>query len=163
MGIHGLDALELLIQQHEEVEYLIEQLHDEHLADDRKMYLFFELADKLAAHAAMEETLFYPAVLAKQIDPELATEHVAIKQVLADMLGTELDDPRFETRLNVLEEEFIHHAREQEEGELFPRVRRVMSTDERFALGVEMLALYEQLLTQRPPEQAPRIEEPARL
>ena len=163
MGIHGLDALELLIQQHEEIEYLIEQLHDEHLAHDRKMDLFFELADKLAAHAAMEETLFYPAVLAKQIDPGLATEHLAIKRVLADMLGTELDDPRFETRLDILEEEVIHHAREQEEGELFPRVRHVMSAEERFDLGHEMLALYEQLLTQRPREDAPEIEEPAPL
>jgi len=109
----------------------------------------------------MEETLFYPAVQ-DRIGVEVS-EHLGVKRVLADMLGTELDDPRFETRLNLLEEEVVHHAREQEEGELFPKVRRVMSSDERFELGSEMLALYEQLLTRRPPDDARELEQSARL
>src|SRR5258705_12796247 len=93
-----VDALDLLRRQHDEVARLIEELHDESLDEDRKMYVFFELADKLAAHAAMEEQLFYPAVRAKQTEGvllEFTEEHLGIKRVLADMLGTDLDDPRF--------------------------------------------------------------------
>jgi hypothetical protein len=157
-----LDALELLTQQHAEVESLIDQLHDEGLPETDKMDLFLELADKLAAYAAVEETLFYPAVRAKLIEPDFAVENFAIRRVLSDMLGTELDDPRFEVRLNVLEEEFVHHACEREEADLFPTLRRVMSVEERLALGDAMRELYDQLLTQRPRD-VRSIEEPAPL
>ena len=162
-----LDALDLLIQQHDEVADLIEQLQDEELEGDRKMYVFFELADKLAAHAAMEEQVFYPAVRAEETEEillESTEEHLAIKRVLADMMGTELDDPRFDAQLSVLQEEVEHHAREEEEQELFPKLRRLMSSEQLAALGGEMLSVFEQLLTQRPRDEVPKqTKKPAKL
>ena len=56
-----IDALELLTQQHDEVEDLIGQIEDSDDADE-KMELFQELADKIAAHSSIEEKLFYPTV-----------------------------------------------------------------------------------------------------
>ncbi|HEY5952632.1 MAG TPA: hemerythrin domain-containing protein, partial [Kofleriaceae bacterium] len=114
-----LNALDLLTEQHDEVDQLMKRLEDEELEGEQKMFVFYELADKLAAHAAMEEQVFYPAVLAKQTEEmllEATEEHLAIKRVLADMLVTELDDPRFDSLLSVLQEEVEHHAREEEEG-----------------------------------------------
>ena len=154
-----LNAIDFLIQQHDEVDALIERLQDEELEGQQKMFVFFEFADKLAAHAAMEEQLFYPAVLAKQTEDNLLEstfEHLAMKRVLADLLLTELDDPRFDAQLSILQEEIEHHAREEEEGKLFPMVQEMMSTEELAALGGEMLALFEQLLSRQPRQQVPR-------
>lgn len=148
-----LNALDLLTEQHDEVDQLMKRLEDEELEGEQKMFVFYELADKLAAHAAMEEQVFYPAVLAKQTEEmllEATEEHLAIKRVLADMLVTELDDPRFDSLLSVLQEEVEHHAREEEEGKLFPKLRNLMTADELAALGGEMLASFEQLLTTQP-------------
>jgi hemerythrin superfamily protein len=149
----GLNALDLLQEQHDEVDALIERLQNETFEGQQKVLVFFELADKLAAHAAIEEQLFYPTVKARETEDiliESTFEHLAIKRVLADLMLTELDDPRFAAQLKVLGEEVEHHAREEEEGELFPKVRRLMSADELDALGGEMLALFEQLLLQQP-------------
>jgi hemerythrin superfamily protein len=148
-----LNALDLLIEQHDEVDLLMKRLEEEELEGQDKMFVFFELADKLAAHASMEEQIFYPAVRAKQTEEmllEATEEHLAIKRVLADMLTTELDDPRFDALLSVLQEEVEHHAREEEEGELFPKLRNIMTGQELAALGSEMLALFEQLLSTQP-------------
>jgi hemerythrin superfamily protein len=148
-----LNALDLLIEQHDEVDLLMKRLEEEELEGQDKMFVFFELADKLAAHASMEEQIFYPAVRAKQTEEmllEATEEHLAIKRVLADMLTTELDDPRFDALLSVLQEEVEHHAREEEEEELFPKLRNLMTGQELAALGSEMLALFEQLLSTQP-------------
>jgi hemerythrin superfamily protein len=156
MRDNQVNALDLLIDQHDEVDMLMTRLEEEELAGQQKMLVFFELADKLAAHAAMEEQIFYPAVRAKQTEDmllEATEEHLAIKRVLADMLVTDLDDPRFDALLSVLQEEVEHHAREEEEGKLFPQLRSMMTGEELHALGSEMLALFEQLLSTQPRNQ----------
>src|SRR5688572_12667752 len=58
---HTMDALKLLEQQHREVEELFESLEEAEGKEERQD-LFAELADNLAAHATIEEKIFYPAV-----------------------------------------------------------------------------------------------------
>jgi hemerythrin superfamily protein len=156
MRDNQVNALDLLIDQHDEVDLLMKRLEKEDFERQDKKLVFTELADKLAAHAAMEEQIFYPAVRAKQTEEmllEATEEHLAIKRVLADMLVTDLDDPRFDALLSVLQEEVEHHAREEEEDKLFPKLRNMMSGEELHALGSEMLALFEQLLAMQPRDQ----------
>ena len=153
-----IDALELLKSQHDEVEALIGQIED---SDDgeEKMELFQELADKLAAHSTIEEKLFYPTVMTDQTEEQLleaTEEHLAVKRVLADMLEMEASDDRFDAKLSVLKEQVRHHARDEEEGKLFPKVRRMFDADERAALGNELMAMFEELM-----EQEPRMEVPS--
>lgn len=153
-----IDALELLTMQHDEVEDLIGQIED---SDDgeEKMELFQELADKIAAHATIEEKLFYPMVMEDQTEEQLleaTEEHLAVKRVLADMLAMEASDDRFDAKLSVLKEQIRHHAREEEEGKLFPKVRRMFDADERAAMGNELMATFEELM-----EQEPRMEVPS--
>ena len=161
------DALELLTSQHAEVDQLIARLEDEEMSADRKQFVFFELADKIAAHAAMEEQLFYPAVRAQQTEElllESTEEHLSIKRVLADLLETDLDDARFDAKLKVLKEQLDHHAHAEEENELFPKLRRLMPAEQLVALGGEMLALFEQLITTQPRKQIRKeTREPAEL
>ncbi|MBV8759974.1 MAG: transposase, partial [Deltaproteobacteria bacterium] len=87
---------------------------------------------------------------------EATEEHLAVKRVLADMLAMEATDDRFDAKLTVLKEQVRHHARDEEEGKLFKKVRRMMSADELAALGNELLAMFEDLM-----EQEPRMEVPS--
>jgi hemerythrin superfamily protein len=153
------NALELLIEQHDQIDQLIAQLTDGQISDERKALIFRTLADTIAAHAAAEETLFYPAVREKDTDEivrEALQDHAAIKRELADLVLSELDDPRFSARLQILQAQIEHHARDQEEGLLFPKVRELMDEAELTQLGVRMRALFEQLLTEEPSLDIPR-------
>ena len=148
-----IDALELLKEQHDEVDMLIGQIEDSDDAGE-KAELFRELADELAAHATMEEKLFYPSVMGAQTEAllvESTEEHLSVKRILADMLAMEVDDERFDAKLSVLKEQIRHHARDEEEGELFPKIRRAFSADELAALGNECMAMFEQLLERGEP------------
>ena len=151
-----IDALELLRSQHEEVEELIAQI--ERADGDHKAELFTELADKLAAHSAIEEKLFYPTVKARQTEDllrESVEEHLAVKRILCDMLELDCGDDEFDAKLVVMKEEIRHHAHDEEEDQLFPQVERLLSPDERAALGNELCAMFEELLVQEPRRQVP--------
>jgi hemerythrin superfamily protein len=153
-----ISALELLTTQHDKVEALISRLEGDSLSSDAKTAVFFELADNLAAHATIEETLFYPSVRAKQTEElvlEATEEHLQMKRMLADMLHTPVDDPRFLAKLVVLKEEVRHHAHDEEEDKLFPKVRRLLSRDELEALGGEMLSMFETLMAHEPRRNVP--------
>jgi len=152
-----LDALELLMDQHEEVESLIEQVED---ADDAgtKAELFRELADKLAAHSTIEEKIFYPAVMADKTREQLVEateEHLSVKRLLADMLTLDVADEHFDAKLTVLKEQIRHHAHDEEEDHLFPIVRKQCSRDELAAIGNELLAMFEKLITREPRRNVP--------
>jgi hemerythrin superfamily protein len=146
------DVLELLSSQHDEVDDLIAQIEDSD-DPDQKEELFRELADKLAAHSAIEEKIFYPSVMDRQTHEQLlesAEEHLQMKRILADMLSLDADDEHFDAKLSVLKEEVRHHARDEEEDKLFPKVRKMFNKDELAALGNECLAMFEQLIEQEP-------------
>jgi hypothetical protein len=147
-----MNAIELLEFQHEEVDTLIGKIEKAGSAKEKEG-LFLELADKLAAHATIEEKLFYPAVMAKQTEDlllESVEEHLSIKRVLADLLELEIDDEHFDAKLSVMKEALEHHAHEEEEDELFPKVKKVLDSDQLEALGGEMLAMFESLLDGSP-------------
>jgi hypothetical protein len=152
-------ALDLLTEQHATVDKLIKRLESERTSIDGKRAAFIELADSLAAHATIEEKIFYPAVLMKKTEDmllEATEEHLQIKRVLADMLELDVEDLRFEAKLSVLQEEVSHHAHDEEEGKLFPKLRKMMSPEELEALGGEMLTMFEKLMTQEPRKNVPK-------
>jgi len=151
------NALELLRSQHREVDELIAQIEncDE---SDEKTELFHELADKIAAHATIEERLFYSSVMAdntRELLIEATEEHLSIKRVLADMLELDVEDERFAGKLTVLAEQFRNHAHDAEEGELFPMVEKLLGEDELAALGNEMLVMFDDLIEREPRKQVP--------
>jgi hypothetical protein len=125
-----LDVLQLLTEQHAEVDELFEKL-DAGKGDRRKT--FAELADKLAAHAGAEERVFYPNVMSEataELLHEAVEEHLAVKRTLADLLALDpasaSDRETFDAKLSVLKESVSHHAHEEEEGKLFPLLRKQM-------------------------------------
>lgn len=165
---NALDVLEILTSQHSEVDDLIEKLER---GEGGRAALFAELADKLAAHAAVEEKIFYPAAMTEATSDllhESVEEHLEVKRMLADMLeldpDADADEEQFDAKLNVLKENVSHHAHEEEEGKLFPRLRKLLSGDDRAALGNEVLAMFEELIKRQPRFQVPEeTDEPAAL
>lgn len=112
-----MDALQLLRDQHKEVDELIARIEDSDDAEE-KQELFETLADKLAAHATMEERLFYPAVKASSTEEllhESVEEHLSVKRLLADMLELDPEAEEFDGKLSVVKEQLEHHAHEKEE------------------------------------------------
>ena len=157
-----MDAISLLREQHDEVDDLIEKI--ESAEGDEKEALFIELADKLAAHATIEEKIFYPAVMAKQTEEillESVEEHLSVKRVLADLLELSPDDDTFDAKLSVMKEQLEHHAHEEEEDELFPKVKKLLGKDQLEALGGEMASMFQELLAQSPRKNVPAETEEA--
>jgi hypothetical protein len=157
MAKDTIDALELLTEQHQEVEELIAAIEE---SDDPegKRALFQDLADKIAAHSTIEEKIFYPSVMAKQTKEllvEATEEHLSVKRILADLLELDVEDEHFDAKLTVMKEQIRHHAHDEEEDELFPKVRRLFNKDELAALGNELMAMFEDLLEREPRMQVP--------
>ena len=144
-------AIDLLKDQHREVEQLFSAF-DKASSPEDKEELFETIADKLAIHARIEEQYFYPAVTAKKTEDmvlEAFVEHTSIKRLLADLLETDADDPKFEAQMKVLKEQVEHHVEEEEE-QLFPAAKKVLSKDELVALAQEMTALQTELEDSEP-------------
>jgi len=151
-----VNAIDLLKQQHREVERLFKKI--EKAGPEEKEKLFDELADALAVHAAIEEQHFYPATKdarTEELLEEAVEEHLSVKRIIADLLEMEPDDAQFDAKITVLREQVEHHV-EEEENELFPEVRKMHSKDQLEDLGV----LMEQTAQELKEQGAPRMEVP---
>jgi hemerythrin superfamily protein len=150
-----MDAIEMLISQHKEVDGLFEQI-EAAKTEDEKADLFAQLADKLAVHATIEEKHFYPAVKAKRTEDillESLEEHLGIKRVLADLLATEASDDTFDAKIKVLKEQVEHHV-EEEQTDLFPKVKKLLDSETLMAIAQEMTATQEELIEAGEPRNA---------
>src|SRR5207249_1827430 len=106
-----------------------ESLQDEDSSERKR--LFEDIADRLAIHATIEERHFYPAVRQRQTEEildESLVEHLGIKHILAELMVTDSSDDVFDERMELLRDEVEHHV-DEEEGELFPRVKRLFDED----------------------------------
>jgi hemerythrin superfamily protein len=149
-----VDAIELLKTQHQEVKDLFNRI--EKAEDDQKQDLFEQLADSLAVHASIEEKHFYPATKnarTEELLQEAVEEHLSAKRLIADLLEMSPDDPQFEAKVSVLQEQIEHHVKE-EENELFPKVRKMLEKDELEDLGVVMEDMAEELKASGAPRES---------
>ncbi|HZL20351.1 MAG TPA: hemerythrin domain-containing protein [Polyangia bacterium] len=136
-----MNAIELLKSQHRAVEKLFDQI-DKAKTAGAKQKLFDQLADSLAVHAAIEEHQFYPAARAKRTEDmlfEALEEHVGIKRVIKDLMDIAADDPTFDAKIKVLSEQVEHHVGEEEK-DLFPKVKKILSAQELDILAQNMTA-----------------------
>ena len=117
-------ALDLLEQDHREVEGYFEQ-YEEEGADKDAITLKICLA--LEVHARIEEEIFYPAAREVIEEPDLIdeglVEHGSAKQLIADIEAMEAGDELHDAKVKVLAEQIRHHI-EEEENQLFPQVRQ---------------------------------------
>ena len=138
-----MDALELLKQDHKKVKELFKQVEGVE-GDKQKKKIFNQIKSELETHARIEEDIFYPAV--QNYDElrdkvlESVEEHKQIKTLLREIDDLVTDSEKFEPKLKVLQENVEHHAEEEEEGEMFPKVRKLMTKAELEELGEQLKA-----------------------
>jgi len=150
-----MNAIEMLKQQHREVDELFKKLNGTKTAESGRR-IFNDIADALAVHAAIEERHFYPAVKRRETQGILLAsveEHLEIKRVIADLLQMDPDDDAFDSKVEGLREDVERHV-EEEEGELFPKVARLFDEEELEAIGDAMKDTQDELRRQGNPRHA---------
>ena len=151
-----MDAIALLQGQHDEVEALFTRY--EQAEDARtKQAIFNLIADNLAAHCAIEEQLFYPAVYIGELKDDLkeaVEEHLAAKRLIADLLAMKPTAENFDAKVTVLSEQIEHHVGEEDKI-LFPNVRKLLPKRELEALGGAMKQLFDELMKGAPRKAVP--------
>lgn len=139
-----MDAITLLKDDHKTVEQLFkrfEKTGDRAYAERRQ--LVDRMIEELAAHAAIEEQLFYPVARAavpetEDIALESLEEHHIVKWVLSELEAMAPTDERFRAKVTVLIENVRHHVKE-EENDFFPKVRDELGRSALTELGDAMV------------------------
>ena len=140
-----MDALKLLTQDHRTVERLFkayERAGDR--ASKQKQRLAEQISRELSIHASIEEQFLYPTAreLSEKLGAEVLEaleEHHLAKATLAELEKMSPRDERFDAKMTVLMESIRHHV-EEEEQELFPKLRRLMDRADLAVLGEAMEA-----------------------
>ena len=144
----ALNAIDLLEQDHREVEGFFEEYGD--LVDGTaKGELAKKICMTLTVHMQIEEEIFYPQARKATKDNDLldeaVVEHAGAKNLIAEIEGMETGDDLYDAKVKVLGEQIKHHVEEEEE-ELFPEVADTeMDLD---AVGVQMAKRKAELLKQ---------------
>ena len=126
-----MDAITLLRNDHRSVEKLFkrfEKAGDGALVERRT--IVDRIVEELSVHASVEEQVFYPVCRAtvpgvEDLTLESLEEHHVVKWLLAELADLDADAERFEAKTTVLIEMVRHHV-EEEESELFPKVRAAL-------------------------------------
>jgi hemerythrin superfamily protein len=138
-----MNALELLKQDHQKVKELFEQAEDSEAGTEQKR-IFRQIKTELETHARIEESVFYPAMQKhqelKEMVRESLEEHNQVKSLLKEMENLVDDSEKFESKLQILMENVEHHAEEEEEGKMFPKVRQIVDPATLDRLGQELEA-----------------------
>ena len=143
-----LDAIQLLKQDHREVESLFEQFEKASGNGDKEQ-LARRICTELKVHAMIEEEILYPALRGKIEDADLDeayVEHDGAKVLINDIEAGSPDDHFYEAKVKVLKEEIEHHIKEEEKerDNIFSQARKTdVDLD---ALGAQMAARKAELM-----------------
>lgn len=148
MGDEQRDVIEILSADHREVEAMFTELEtlietrsgtDDQLRKD----LVEQVVIELVRHAVAEEVVVYPAVQDKvgAAEAERAKrEHAEAEETMKRLEALDPNDDAFEEELRRLMREIRAHVVE-EEGEMFPRMREVLTPEELTELGGRVEAI----------------------
>jgi hemerythrin-like domain-containing protein len=128
-----MKAFELLKKDHEKVANLFEKLEaTTERAVKTREELFTQLKYELDTHAQIEESLLYPVLKdaddTRDLTLESFEEHRIVKQLLSELEQMPKNEEQWSAKLKVLRENVKHHV-EEEEKELFPIAKKVLSKE----------------------------------
>ena len=147
------NAIDILKEDHDTVRALLKDLTDNANGRNRKE-LLSRIHRALEIHTKLEEDIFYPAF--RQADAKgngplyhesLEEHHIVEDMVMPDVEKSEIDSGEFAGRAHLLRELVEHHA-EDEEMEMFPRARHLLSEQQLQELGEKMQERRKQLQQQ---------------
>jgi hemerythrin superfamily protein len=134
----------MLVADHNRVKGLFARYKKAHEAENVKESAVFasKIMEELRVHTAIEEEVFYPAVhemsgeLADAVD-EGVEEHHVVKILLDEIEALKPGSDEWTAKMTVVIESVEHHVEEEEE-EMFPKVRSHSSAARREELGDEL-------------------------
>ena len=138
------DAIDMLTEDHQRVSEMFEDY--ESVKDDEddgdKIQRVQEICLELTIHSSVEEEIFYPAARealgadgADLLD-EAEVEHSSVKDLIVQLSESQPSEDLYDAKVKVLGEYVKHHVNE-EEGELFPKLREAENFDAE-AIGDQM-------------------------
>jgi iron-sulfur cluster repair protein YtfE (RIC family) len=136
-----VDALTLLKKDHKMVMGLLEDL--EKATGQRRAKLFDQVEQELTIHMQIEEEILYPAYQSaarKKDDQTMYYEAVEEHGVVENFLPQARDGANKEelkAKAKVLKELVQHHV-EEEQRDMFPRIKKVFDRDELHELGARL-------------------------
>ena len=112
-------------------------------AHKRRQDLVQRITEALSVHASIEEEIFYPAARRFVADAgddvlEALEEHHLVKLTLAELETMDPSHERYGAKVTVLIENVRHHV-EEEEGELFPTIRKALDPAQLREIGDELV------------------------
>ncbi|WP_025871109.1 hemerythrin domain-containing protein [Methylobacillus glycogenes] len=136
------DAIVVLKNDHAEVKKLFKEY--ERLANKEdiagKTAVANRICAELTVHTKIEEEIFYPAAREAIEDDDLLNEadveHASAKDLITQIQSGDPSDPMYDAKVKVLSEYIEHHV-EEEETEMFPKVREAKKLDLK-AMGQEL-------------------------
>jgi hemerythrin-like domain-containing protein len=106
------------------------------------------LTAELNVHEAIEEKILYPALKshpeARDLVLEGYQEHHVADLIVEELHGLARNDEKWGAKFKVLKENIEHHI-EEEESDMFPTARAIMSREELNELGARMKTLRNEL------------------
>ncbi|MGP3955252.1 hemerythrin domain-containing protein [Nonomuraea sp. 3N208] len=138
------DMIAVLVTDHREVEEMFSRL--EHMVgriDEKAELLAEQVVIELVRHSVAEEAYLYPTVREhvpggdSLADEEIA-EHAAAEQTMKQLEGLESSDTEFWPTLERLMSQIRHHMQE-EENDLFPRLRQACPEAQLLELGGQVM------------------------
>lgn len=139
-----VDALDFIQLQHDAVKQLFKDF--ENAPESAAWAIADDITSNLNVHTTLEEVILYPNL--KELgDDEVSAliddgikEHGAVKDLIAKVKAIPADDPVFEELVMLIRENVEHHVQEEED-ELFPKVRALRDEDWLHSLGNELASL----------------------
>jgi hemerythrin-like domain-containing protein len=113
------EILQLLHQEHEEVQGLFEKFHKSMSAkngEKKADALSKQIFDDLKLHTELEEKIVYPSL--KDQDPKIfyesREEHHVVDLLIEELQQLKVSDPAYAAKMAVMEESVKHHIQEEE-------------------------------------------------
>lgn len=139
-----MDALELLKSDHDTVRQLFSQFNQAKEAGNTEQMRSVQqqIFSELEVHTAIEEEIFYPEAEAiggeaEDLVKEGEEEHHVVDVLMEEISALSPNDEAFVPKMTVLIENVEHHA-EEEETELFPKLRETFGNDRLQAMGAKL-------------------------
>jgi hemerythrin-like domain-containing protein len=123
------EILQLLHQEHEEVQGLFEQFHKSMSAkngEKKADAISKQIFDDLKLHTELEEKIVYPSL--KEQDAKLfyeaGEEHHVVDLLIEELQQMKVSVPKYAGKMTVMEESVKHHIQE-EENEMFKLISQL--------------------------------------
>jgi len=136
------DAIVVLKDDHKTIEKLFKQFEKLDKSDGKpaaKRKVVDQILDELAVHTTIEEKHFYIAIKGKdeEIDDlvlEGYEEHHVVDGTMEELRTLDPQAEKFDAKVTVLIEMVRHHV-EEEEQEMFPKVRKALGRKDLQTIG----------------------------